>query len=345
MAKIEKLRRQTVAEMRQNHTALTALRGHPFGFLFHYIRRHKIGHAIVLGSVLLAVGCSVASQYGMKQLVDVVSHGPDQAGNAVWFAFGLLCILVTADNMLWRVGGYAAARTYVSVTGDIRADLFAYLSSHSPHYFAERLPGALAGRVSAAANAAFTLENTGSWNVLPPCVAVVCAIALIGSVNPLLAATLVGFAAALGALVFWLARRGTPLHRSYAEKAAAVDGELVDVVGNFHVVRAFGATFREQRRIGRTIGREMGARRHSLFYMEYLRLIHAALTVVASAGVIAWGILLWQAGRATVGDIGTDHQSGRLHPALHARPRRRAGRSDPARRPAGGGNRNVADPA
>ncbi len=34
-----------------------------------------------------------------------------------------------------------------------------------------------------------------------------------------------------------------------------------------------------------------------------MRLIHAALTVIASGGVIAWGILLWQAGQASVGDI------------------------------------------
>ena len=40
-----------------------------------------------------------------------------------------------------------------------------------------------------------------------------------------------------------------------------MDGELVDVIGNFSVVRAFGATFREQRRIGGTIGVEMAARR------------------------------------------------------------------------------------
>ena len=132
-----------------------------------------------------------------------------------------------------------------------------YLSGHSPSYFAERLPGALASRITATANAAFTTENTGSWNVLPPCVAVVCAIVFIGSVNPTMAGALVGVAAGLGALIFHLARRGTPLHRSFAAKAAAVDGELVDVIGNMGVVRAFGATLREQRRIGGTIGVEM----------------------------------------------------------------------------------------
>ena len=303
MAIIEKLRRQTVAEMRQNETALPHLRGRPFGFLARYVRRRAAGHAVVLGSVLLAVGFSVGTQYGMKHLVDVIARGPQAAGTAVWWAFGLLCVLLAGDNMFWRLGGYAAARTFVAVTGDIRSELFAYLSGHSPSYFAERLPGAMAGRISAAANAAFTIENTGSWNVLPPVIAVICAIALIGVVNPLLAATLVAFSLALGGLVFWLARRGTPLHRSYAGNASAVDGELVDVVSNFQVVRAFGATFREQHRLGRTVEREMGARRTSLFYMERLRLIHAALTVLASGGVIAWGIMLWQAGQASVGDI------------------------------------------
>ena len=64
----------------------------------------------------------------------------------------------------------------------------------------------------------------------------------------------------LGALIFYLARRGTPLHRSFAEKAAAVDGELVDVIGNFDVVRAFGATFREQKPHRRHHRRRNGAR-------------------------------------------------------------------------------------
>jgi ATP-binding cassette subfamily B protein len=85
--------------------------------------------------------------------------------------------------------------------------------------------------------------------------------------------------------------------------AAAVDGELVDVIGNFGVVRAFGATFREQSRIGATMEREMAVRRRSLYYMEHLRLIHAVLTALMTAGVVGYAIVLWQAGKATVGDI------------------------------------------
>jgi ATP-binding cassette subfamily B protein len=61
--------------------------------------------------------------------------------------------------------------------------------------------------------------------------------------------------------------------------------------------------FREQRRIGATIGVEMGARRTSLLYLERLRLIHAVITTALIAGIVGWGILLWENGAATVGDL------------------------------------------
>jgi ATP-binding cassette subfamily B protein len=282
---------------------LSALRGRPLAFLFSYIRRHPAGHLTVLLSVVVAVTCAVSTQYGMKYLIDIVATGHQAAGNKVWIAFALLCGLVAADNLSWRVGGYAAHRTFVAVTGNIRRDLFRHLAGHSPTYFAERLPGALASRITSTANAAFTLENTGAWNVLPPSIGVVLSIGFIGSVNLALAATLMTISLLLGAVVFKMARQGSARHRDFAEKAAAVDGELVDVIGNFAVVRAFGATFREQRRIGDRMQTEMAARRRSLYYLEHIRLVHAVLTAFLTAGVVAWGIILWQNGQAKVGDL------------------------------------------
>jgi ATP-binding cassette, subfamily B, bacterial len=282
--------------------ALLRLRTRPLAFLAHYVRRHPIGHALVFASVLAAVGASVSTQYGLKTLIDVIAAGPD-SGRNVWGAFLLLVGFIAADNLLWRVGGFAAAKSFVAVTGDIRRDLFAHLSGHSPSWFADRLPGTLAGRIAATSTAAYTVSNTGSWNVLPPIIAVLFSICYIGSVNPLLAGVLVALALSLGGLIYRLARGGTPLHRSYATRAAAVDGEFVDVIGNMGVVRAFGATLRERRRLGDRVEEEMGARRASLFYLERLRLLHAVLTALLTAGVVAYGIVMWQHHQATVGDI------------------------------------------
>ncbi len=289
--------------MNDTDLVLVKLRGRPLAFLGRYIALHPVGHAIVLLSVLAAVGCSVSTNVAMKHLIDTISVGREAGASQVWTAFAILCALIASDNLLWRVGGYTAHWTFVAVTGDIRRDLFAYLAGHSPGFFASRLPGGLASRVSSSANNAFTILNSCVWTVIPSSVAVTLAIAFIGSVNLKLAGTLLFLAFALGAFVFHLARRGTPLHRVYADQAAGVDGELVDVISNFSVMRAFGATGREQARLAGTMDTEMRSRRRSLYYMENLRLIHAVLTATLTAGTVGFGVMLWLNGQATVGDI------------------------------------------
>ena len=91
-------------------TRCSRLRTRPLGFLGHYVRRHPVGHAVVLASVLLAVGCGVGTQYGMKHLIDVIAGGPAAAGTRVWWAFALLAGLIAADNLLWRIAGFTVAR-------------------------------------------------------------------------------------------------------------------------------------------------------------------------------------------------------------------------------------------
>ena len=279
---------------------LEAFRNRPISFILHYVRQEAASHAVVIASVFVAVACGIGSQYAIKHLVDVLALG---ASGALWLAYGLLVGLIVADNMLWRVGGWVAARAFVGVTGAVRRDLFRHLTGHAPSYFADRLPGMVAGRVSATANAIFITENTFSWNVLPPALALVGAICVLATVDPVMAGTLVAAAAALSVFIYHLAKRGGPIHRSYATEAAKVDGELVDVIGNMGLVRLFGATFREQERLADRIGVELATRQRSLRYMEQLRLIHAAITAVLTAGLLGWALLLWQAGRATPGDI------------------------------------------
>jgi ATP-binding cassette subfamily B protein len=103
--------------------------------------------------------------------------------------------------------------------------------------------------------------------------------------------------------MFRLAAVGRPLHHDFASKAAAVDGEMTDVVTNMPLVRAFGGFLREHRRFDATVEREMDARRRSLYYLEKLRIFHAVVTIVLALGLLAWAIMLWQRNEATTGDV------------------------------------------
>ena len=277
----------------------------PFALLAQYVKVRPVAHAAILIAVLGAVGCSVGAQYGVKVLVDTLSGGLYADGNVrnAWLGLVLLATLIAADNLLWRVASWIASYTFVAVTGDLRRDLFRHLTGHSPSYFAERMPGTLTSRITATSNAVYTLQNMFVWNVLPPCVATIVAIAFVVTVSAPMAAVLMVLAGILVLAMFRLAAAGRPLHHEFANRAAAVDGEMVDVVGNMSLVWSFCGLGREHSRFDATIDREMAARRRSLLYLEKLRVLHAGVTVFLTIGLLGWAIILWQNGAATTGDV------------------------------------------
>src|SRR5262252_6604427 len=201
--------------------------GRPLAFVFRYVRRRPVAHAIILTAVLAAVACSVGTQYGVKFLVDVLSN---HNSAAVWIAFATLGSLIAADNLLWRLACWIANYAFVGVTGDLRRDLFRHLTGHSQSYFADRMPGTLTSRITATSNAVFTGENMFVWNVLPPCDATAAAIMLVFTVSLPMAVALSLVAGVMVLIMFRLAAAGRPLHYDFASKAAAVDGEMTDVV-------------------------------------------------------------------------------------------------------------------
>ena len=274
----------------------------PVAFFLGYLRRRPKSHAAIFLAVFAAVACSVGAQYGIKFLVDTLATGAPTAPS-VEFAFGLLVALIAADNLLWRVASWIRIKTFVGVTGDVRRDLFRHLTGHAPSYFVDRLPGTLTSRITATANAMFTVENMLVWNVVPPCLSTLLAIALVFTVSGPMAALLLAVACLLVIGMFRHAAAGAPHHHAFADKAAAVDGEMIDVVGNMALVCAFGGLKREHARFDESVDREMRARRSSLVYLEKLRLAHAVTTVVLTIGLLAWAIMLWQAGRATTGEV------------------------------------------
>ena len=281
---------------------LSGYANRPFPFVMRYLRRRPASHLVILLTVVAAVACSVGTQYGLKSLVDALAAGPAN-GSGVWLAFVFLITLIGSDVLLWRVASWTASFTFVGVTGDLRRDMFRHLTGHAPSYFIDRLPGMLTSRITATSNAVFTVENMFVWNVLPPCIATIVAIALIGTVSLPMAAGMVVIASVVLIAMFRIAAAGKPLHDEYADKAAAVDGEMVDVINNMPLVRAFCGLDHEHNRFDNTVDRELTARGRSLRYLEKLRLTHAVITLALTVALLYWAVTLWQSGKATTGDV------------------------------------------
>ena len=274
----------------------------PARFLLHYVGRRLASHVTVLVAVFAAVGCAIGAQYGVKNLVDALSH-PGVEDIRLWTAVGILLALVAGDNLLWRLAGWVATYAFVAVGGDLRLDLFDHLSGHGTRYFADQFPGALAGRISTAANTAWTIENSLTWTTIPPGTAVISSIFLLSTINWEMTAVLFVVVAVLGAIIARLAAGGHDLHARFAGRAAAVSGDITDVVSNMSLVRAFGAAKREQDLLQSKIEGEMHAQRASLRSLERLRLFHAFSVFIVTAGVLVWSVELWRRHQITTGDV------------------------------------------
>ena len=271
-------------------------------FLLHHVRRRWGGHAAVLAAVFAAVACAVGSQYGVKNLVDTLGT-KNLADSELWVAVAILVGLVAGDNLLWRLAGWISTYCFVAVGGDMRLGLFHHLSGHGTRYFTEQFPGGLASRITTAANAAWTIENSLTWNTIPPAAAVIGSVAVLGLVNWQMTAVLFVVIAALGILIARAAAKRNHLHQRYAGRAAAVSGDLTDVVSNIGLVRAFGAAKRERARLSASLTDEMSAQRASLRALERIKLFHALSVFVVTVGILVWSVTLWRSGRITTGDV------------------------------------------
>jgi ATP-binding cassette subfamily B protein len=177
------------------------------------------------------------------------------------------------------------------------------LTGHSPGFFVDRPPATLTSRVTATSNALFTIENMLVWNVIPPCAATIGAVALVATVSWKIAAVLLVAGAGVMLAMYKIARAGAPLHNEFANKAAIVDGEMVDVISNMSLVNSYGGLRREHRRFDAAVTREMNARKRSLLHLERLRLLHALATLFMTFCILAWALTLWEHGAATTGEV------------------------------------------
>ncbi|HML29037.1 MAG TPA: ABC transporter ATP-binding protein [Hyphomicrobium sp.] len=280
---------------------LSAFAQRPYRFIVEIIRGYRWSHLGILLSVIAAVTFSVSTQYGVKKLVDALSD--PQKHSMVWTAFLLLIGFIAADNLSWRLAAWIGHATFSGVTGRVRRKLFRHLTGHAPSFFQGQAPGALTSRITATSNALYTTETMVTFNALPPLVATVVSIIYLTTVSIPMALTLMAIVGVVVVIMFYWAARGTPLHHAYAREAANVDGDMIDVISNISVVKSFGRMRSEHRRLGGVIGREIRARKESLYFLERLRIFHALTTAALTSCVLAWSIALWQAGRATPGDV------------------------------------------
>jgi ATP-binding cassette, subfamily B, bacterial len=271
-------------------------------FLFLYITRRPWLFGSVFLIIIGAASSAVGVQYAMKLLVDAM----DSSGRAtahVWTPLFLFLVLITVENLLWRLGGWQGSRAIVASGVDIRLDLFEHLTGHSMRYFNQHFSGALGNRITSTAAATGEIFATMFWRILPPITDFLGAILVLTTIRWQMSLGLLFSVLFVAGLLIIFGIRGRRIHDNYAKRSSDASGKMIDVVSNVWTVKAFSARYREKNRLSRELNREAKAHRRSWMYVELARVIHDLCLVVTGAGMLIWSILLWRAGNISTGDV------------------------------------------
>jgi ATP-binding cassette subfamily B protein len=274
----------------------------PVAFLWHYIRRRPVLHVAAVVSVLGAASFACVAQFGLKLIVDAMAEGPQHIAK-VWWALAIFAGLLAGESGLWRAGAWFGYRAILVDKAEAKLDLFNHLSGHCSRYFSDRLGGSLANRISATGDSLQQVFSIVLFNLAPVCADFCVALVMLATVKWHLVAALGAFVLLSGSALARFGHSGTPRHRFHADRAAEVGGELVDVLSNIWVVKAFSARARERGRFERLLEVEKTAHRDSLMYVEGIRLLHDLGLWLMAGGMLAWTLYLWSKGQVSPGDV------------------------------------------
>lgn len=94
---------------------MARLRQRPVSFVTRYVRRHLGVHVLIMGAIVLAMGCGVSTSYIIRRLVNAMAASPAPDISVVWAMVIVFCVVILIDGCAWRVAGWLASGVFVEV--------------------------------------------------------------------------------------------------------------------------------------------------------------------------------------------------------------------------------------
>lgn len=222
---------------------------------------------------------------------------------AVYTALAAFLGLVILESVLQRAAALTLGQATVTSGVGIRLDMVNYLTGHQMPFFQNQRAGSLGHRISGLAGIFGAIVHRLLQEVTPPLIGFAGAMLIFVTIDPLMAAILgVVFLLVTAALIV-LGLRGHVHHTAFAQHAGTAGGELIDLIGNIWVIKAFAARDRELERLEGFLDKEAHAQRRGWFFVEQMRGLHDIALAVLMGGTLVWAIGRWSTGAISTGDV------------------------------------------
>ncbi len=284
---------------------MTRVPSAPFAFMWYLIRKHFLGHVIVL--VLLAASATSVEAFGpyaLSRLINAITAAVETKasfGEAILPWLGLLAAIWLGSTLAYRAYEAVDVATSPRMRALAQKYMFAYLMGHSPRYFQENFAGKLGQKVKQAGQA-----TVGVLAILAFDMVRVAMMMLVGGVLMFLthatyAIVLAVWAVLYLAIVFALAKRCVVYSKALSSEISTSTGRLIDAIANADLVRAFAKADYERRFISHFLMDEMNASRRLRSFLIVMRTFMAIATLALLLGLVALAGMDALSGAITVG--------------------------------------------
>lgn len=285
-----------------NNAASIATNRQVLAFFWKVARPHRVGIFVVVVMVVLGSLGDLLVPIAFKYLIDAMREGAIHAVLMQAFLW-----VVGAKFFVWavnRIREFVVIEWESRVMVSLQEVVAEYLLHHSFQYFTDAFAGSLVRKVSRISRSFEVFVDEFEVKLIPVSVGVIGATTLLTWRFPLLGLAFLGWVILFLVInirhALWK-RRTIDVARSDADSRAVAT--LADTLSNVSNVKYFATERREALRFKEAIGGWGTLLHRSWFVGVRSNLLQLGLTLVLEVVLMWYGVVLWERGVMTVGDL------------------------------------------
>ncbi|API56418.1 multidrug ABC transporter ATP-binding protein (plasmid) [Rhizobium leguminosarum] len=275
---------------------------HVLGFVFYHWRHRPVLVGVIIVLVIASTLAEVMVPVFSGQIVDAIA-GSNAADRALRAFVIVVALGLTSVALRWFIFN-SIIRLTLRTMADVTNNGFHKVQRFSTDWHANSFAGSTVRKITRGMWALDQLNDLLLVALLPSIVMLVGASIVLGSYWPIM-----GLIVAAGSLIYIGVT--VALSMGFVSPAARLanawdtklGGALADAISCNSVVKAFGAENREEVRLRHVMARWDSRTRRTWNRGTLSGTIQGFLMVSMQAGILGTGLIMWQQGLATPGDI------------------------------------------
>ena len=276
-------------------------------FFWHFLKKHWV---LLLLTQFFSFAWSLDHTlfpYVIMKLIDAITHFSGDRSEA-WQALKPpimmgVALWITVE-IFFRLSGFLGAYLFPRLEASVRMSMFDYVLGHSHSYFSNRMPGAIANKISDMPQSMTRLIEQVIHLLLPVALALIISTIFFARISVYFALILAGWVIIHMGICLGFSRKSDAYSNVHAEARSQLTGKIVDCLSNSANMRLFGRNRFEHQYLSLFQRDELKKHTQSLWIIEKMKIALGIASFLGAGIALNWYMLYsWIEGHLSAGEV------------------------------------------